>query len=34
MNFLSVFTTLLDDVFGRQSMLQINGCGRKSNAYS
>ena len=24
----------LIDVFWRQIMLQINGCGRKSNAYS
>ena len=26
--------TLLVDALWRQSMLQINGCGRKSNAYS
>ena len=26
--------TLVVDVLSRQSMLQINGCGRKSNAYS
>ena len=26
--------TLLADVLWRQSMLQINGCGRKSNAHS
>ena len=26
--------TLLVDVMWRPSMLQINGCGRKNNAYS
>ena len=26
--------TLVINVLWRQSMLQINGCGRKSNAYS
>ena len=26
--------TLVIDILSRQSMLQINGCGRKSNAYS
>ena len=26
--------TLVIAVFWRQSMLQVNGCGRKSNAYN
>ena len=26
--------TLVIDISSRKSMLQINGCGRKSNAYS
>ena len=34
MNFLSVLRMLVIDVLWRQSMLQINGCGRKSNAYN
>ena len=32
--FLVFSRTLLIYVLWRQSMLQINGCGRKSNAYS
>ena len=34
MNFLSVLRTLVIGISSRQSMLQINGSGRKSNAYS
>ena len=34
MNFWSVSRTLVIDVLWRQSMLQINGFGRKCNAYS
>ena len=33
MNFLSVSRMLVIGVLWRQSMLQTNGCGRKSNAY-
>ena len=32
--FLLFSRTLVIHVLWRQSMLQINGCGRKSNAYS
>ena len=32
--FLGFPRTLVIDVLCRQSMLQINGCGRKSNAYN
>ena len=32
--FLVFSRTLVIHVLWRQSMLQINGCGRKSNAYS
>ena len=32
--FLVFSRTLVIDVLWRQSMLQINGCGRKSNAYN
>ena len=34
MNFLSVLRTLVIGILSRQSMLQINGCDRKSAAYS
>ena len=33
MNFWGFSRTLVIDVLWRQSMLQINDCGRKSNAY-